>query len=487
VLSGKRLFVLTAYFLLDFAVITIAYLLSYSLTAGHGRISMVLETSPGQGIINSGFDLVPSFAFSLVITAFLIYFLYSNGFYETRRGVRYSQEFLGIMRAVFFSVVFAASLNFLVLRLDASRAFTGLYSIFVFSGLFTWRYFKRKYVEHLVSAGYQRKRSLIVGAGRMGQYLKMILKGKDWLGVDVVGFLDDRYGIEEIESEDILGRIIDYENVVRHYKIDETYITIPSERKLVPMMLDLSSEMGVAVKVVPEMYDLIASEVKFENVGSLPIMNLSVPTLGSVQIFVKRAVELLFTIPALTLMLPIMAVIALVIKLEDNGPVFFKQKVLGLGGRQMCIYKFRSMRSDADDKVHKEYLEQLVKSNSPADTDNGVYKLANDDRITKVGEILRKYSLDELPQLWNVVRGDLSLVGPRPPVSYEYVHYDDYHRKRLLIKPGLTGLWQVSGKNQISFDKMIMLDILYINDWSIWLDVKIILDTIPVILRGKNF
>ena len=122
-----------------------------------------------------------------------------------------------------------------------------------------------------------------------------------------------------------------------------------------------------------------------------------------------------------------------------------------------------------------------------SDTENGVYKLANDNRVTSVGRILRKYSLDELPQLWNVLRGDLSLVGPRPPLSYEYVHYDDYHKKRLLVKPGLTGLWQVSGKSQLSFDRMIILDILYINDWSIWLDVKIILDTIPVVLRGKNF
>ncbi len=486
-LRRKRILVLTAYLLLDFVVLACAYMVSFFFTAGRGRISVVSEAQPGRGFLDSGYDPVPSFALSVVIAAFLLYHLFTSGFYETGRGVRYSQEFLGIMRAVFLSVVLASFLNFLVFRLDASRAFTGIFSLLAFSGLFTWRYFKRKYVEHLVSEGYRRRRSLIIGAGRMGQYLRMILKGKDWLGIDVVGFLDDRAGLEEIDCNDILGRIADYEDVIRRYRIDETYITIPSERKLIPVILELSGERGVAVKVVPEMYDMIASEVKFDSVGSLPVMSLCVPTLSPRQLFVKRAVELLFTLPLLVLASPLMAIIALAIKLEDGGPILFRQKVLGLGGRPMRIYKFRSMRANADDTAHRDYLERLVTSNSPADADNGVYKLVNDDRITGVGRVMRKYSMDELPQLWNVLRGDLSLIGPRPPVPYEYVHYDDYHKKRLLVKPGLTGLWQVSGKNQLTFEEMIMLDLLYINDWSIWLDVKIMLDTIPVILRGSNF
>jgi exopolysaccharide biosynthesis polyprenyl glycosylphosphotransferase len=485
-MSRRRILVLGAYVTLDLLVVVASFVVAVTETADWGgRLPRVATIPPGV-LLPVVSPIFPVVLFTLVMTPVLVLELALHGFYETRRGTRYSQEFFGVFRAVLVAAVVTVVVDFLLFRLDVPRSFVLFHSVLVIAGLFTWRYLKRKYVEHLVTGGYRRTRALIVGAGRLGRYLGMILKGKEWLGVNVAGYLDDRYGLEEDETGEILGRICEFEQVVRDHGIQEVYITIPSERKIVPRLVEASNELGVAVKVVPEMYDMIASEVKFENVGSIPVMRLCVPALRPRQLAAKRVLELALTLPMLILLAPLMGLIALAVRLDSEGPIFYRAVVLGKGGRPVTIYKFRSMFRDADSTVHREYLERLVTSNRPADEEKGIYKLSDDDRITRVGRFLRKYSLDELPQLWNVVRGDISLVGPRPPLSYEYHHYDEYHKKRLLVKPGVTGLWQVSGKSRLSFESMIMLDLLYINEWSIWLDLKIMLDTIPVILRGDN-
>jgi lipopolysaccharide/colanic/teichoic acid biosynthesis glycosyltransferase len=161
-----------------------------------------------------------------------------------------------------------------------------------------------------------------------------------------------------------------------------------------------------------------------------------------------------------------------------------------MDGRLFLFIKFRSMRTDSDDTIHREYQEKLIAGRT-AETNLGndakpVFKLANDPRITRVGSVLRRLSLDELPQLLNVLRGDMSVVGPRPPIPYEVENYELWHRKRLDMKPGITGLWQVSGRNRLSFDEMVRLDLFYIENWSIWLDAKIILKTLPVMLKGED-
>jgi exopolysaccharide biosynthesis polyprenyl glycosylphosphotransferase len=482
-ISRRRIVVLAACLALDLWVVWVSHILTI-------RLSGAVGTSSATTALNllpfAERPATPEAAYTFVMTPFLITLLYLNGFYETRRGTRYSQEFFGVFRTVCLAVLFAITVNFLFLRLDISRYYAMVHSLMVFVGQFTWRYLKRKYVEHRISRGYRRTPSLIVGAGHIGRYLGMILTSKKWLGTDVVGYLDDRFGLEEEDSGNLIGRIGDFEQVVRDQGIREVYITIPSERKITARLIEISSALGVTVKVVPDMFDLLAREVKFENVGSLPVMKLRVPALLQRQLLVKRVLELFLAIIAICLLSPLMGLIALAVKIESDGPILFRQVVLGRSGRPVTIFKFRSMVKDADIAMHREYIEKLVISNAPADEEERLFKLTKDERVTRLGGFLRKYSLDELPQLWNVVRGDLSLVGPRPPLSYEYGHYTDLHKKRLLVKPGVTGLWQVSGKSRLSFEEMIRLDFMYINEWSIWLDLKIILDTIPVVLRGEN-
>lgn len=485
--SPGRFFVSIGYVFIDLMVVAIASLVSKRSIAG-SAMNEGMNVLPLDRGVHIPFDpSSPHLIFTILMTLFLVYFLWTGRFYVAIRETRNSQELQGIARSVFMSVLFAIGIQALFFRSVVAQNFAGAHSLLVFSGLFTWRYFMRKVAEHRISRGCRRTRSLIVGAGKMGRYLEMVLKRKEWLGIDVVGFLDDRYGGDEEDlPDDVVGRISDYEDVARRYEIREIFITIPSERKVVPHLVEISNDLGITVKVVPDMYDRIASEVFVENVGSLPLMKLGVPPLRPFQIYVKRVFEIVVTVPLLILLVPLMALVAVAIKIEDGGSVFFRQKVLGLNGEPITIYKFRSMTQGSDDTGHRKYIEKFVNLNEPADKDKGLYKITDDDRVTRVGRLIRKYSFDEVPQLWNVILGDLSLVGPRPPIPYEYIHYDEYHRKRLLIKPGLTGLWQVSGKSRLSFEKMVMLDILYINDWSFWFDVKIILDTIPVLFRGDN-
>jgi exopolysaccharide biosynthesis polyprenyl glycosylphosphotransferase len=207
---------------------------------------------------------------------------------------------------------------------------------------------------------------------------------------------------------------------------------------------------------------------------------------------VKRAMDLTFSMLALITIFPILVVIAIAIKLDSPGPVLFRQTRVGKGGNTFNCYKFRTMIHNADPEVHRRYVQSLIRNQAQAsdrqskDGAASVYKLQRDPRITRVGAFLRRTSLDELPQFFNVVRGDMSLVGPRPPLPYEVQEYQDWHLARLTTLPGITGWWQVRGRSRVSFDDMVRMDIEYINHQSLWLDIKILLLTVPAVLAGHG-
>jgi exopolysaccharide biosynthesis polyprenyl glycosylphosphotransferase len=204
----------------------------------------------------------------------------------------------------------------------------------------------------------------------------------------------------------------------------------------------------------------------------------------------KRAFDFLISLIALIVVSPLMLVIALVIKRTDKGPVFFVQERLGKDGRPFKFYKFRSMKHNSDDAIHRQFAAMFINGDEDgcSATNDGekLFKMKTDPRITPIGGWLRKTSLDELPQLFNILRGEMSLVGPRPPIAYEIENYQPWHMERLKAVPGLTGLWQVSGRSNVSFDDMVRMDVNYINQWSLWKDVGIILKTVPVVLRGTG-
>ncbi|MBN2515745.1 MAG: exopolysaccharide biosynthesis polyprenyl glycosylphosphotransferase [Deltaproteobacteria bacterium] len=211
------------------------------------------------------------------------------------------------------------------------------------------------------------------------------------------------------------------------------------------------------------------------------------------SLFFKRVVDIIGSLAGLIIFSPLFLIIPILIKLSSQGPVFFRQERLGLFGKKFTFLKFRSMRVDNNDEIHRKYIKKLItddngrNAGSDAAESNGVYKIQSDPRVTLIGKFLRKTSLDELPQFINVLKGEMSLVGPRPPIPYEYDEYKLWHMRRVIeVKPGITGLWQVEGRSSTNFDEMVRLDLHYIREWSLWLDIKILLKTPWVVIAGKG-
>jgi exopolysaccharide biosynthesis polyprenyl glycosylphosphotransferase len=220
------------------------------------------------------------------------------------------------------------------------------------------------------------------------------------------------------------------------------------------------------------------SQVDVEDLGGVPLVGVREVSISRLALLIKRATDVVGALLGITLGAPLLGIIALAIRLESPGPVIFTQGRVGLGGRLFRMVKFRSMHVGAE--AEQEALANLNEADGP------IFKIHDDPRLTRVGRFLRRTSLDELPQLVNVLRGEMSLVGPRPPLPSEVERYQEWHRKRLEAPPGMTGLWQVSGRSRLSFDEMVLLDIYYIENWSPWLDFKILVRTIPTALSGEG-
>lgn len=241
----------------------------------------------------------------------------------------------------------------------------------------------------------------------------------------------------------------------------------------------------ISFHIFPEENENLSLNDGLFNINLYP--DLSKPSFSrQATSFMKKLMDITGSLFALLIFSPIFLVIAAAVKLTSEGPVFFKQERMGLNGKTFTFLKFRSMYTNNDPSRHKDYIKKLIGEGKEANSP-GVYKLSNDPRITPLGSFIRKTSIDELPQFINVLMGDMSLVGPRPPIPYECEIYDIWHRRRLLsVKPGITGLWQVTGRSSTTFDEMVRLDLKYVNEWSLWLDIKLLLKTPWVVLTGKG-
>jgi len=276
-----------------------------------------------------------------------------------------------------------------------------------------------------------------------------------------------------------LGAVDDLPSVLAAHQVDEVIVALPSaEHERVLQIVGLCQGSGVGFRLVPDTFDLTLGTLDFESLAGIPLIGQREPALHGFNRALKRTIDVVVSAAALLVTLPLMALVAVAVKLDSSGPVFLPQERVGLNGRVFRIYKVRSMHLGAD-----RLLKALQENNEAGGV---IFKMKNDPRRTRVGRVIRKLSLDEVPQLWNVLKGDMSLVGPRPPIPHEVALYDDWHRRRLEVVPGLTGLWQVSGRSDIPFDEMVMLDLYYIENWSLGLDLKIILRTIPAVISMRG-
>ncbi|HEX8142199.1 MAG TPA: sugar transferase [Pyrinomonadaceae bacterium] len=337
--------------------------------------------------------------------------------------------------------------------------------------------------------------TLVVGRGPEAMLCITEMRERPELGYRVIGVVESG-AIDPSAATSFCGVpvISDFKGLpeaIRESGANEVIITdatVPGDA-LFDVMMRCGRRRGVEFRIAPSLFNCLPRKTEIDQIGALPMITLFREPLSNAARLVKRISDLLIASAALTILSPLWLIIALIIKLDSKGPVFYKQERVGMDGRIFLFYKFRSMHMNSDDALHREYQQRYIAGSPEAnlgDQEQPVYKLVTDARVTRIGRVLRRLSLDELPQLLNVLRGDMSVVGPRPPIPYEVEAYDLWHRKRLDMKPGLTGLWQVSGRNRLPFDEMVRLDLYYIENWSLLLDLKIILRTLPVMLRGDD-
>ena len=326
---------------------------------------------------------------------------------------------------------------------------------------------------------------LIVGAGSAGKALQQYLDETPQLGYSVKGFVDRRMCPRDSGSSDysslaqpMLGSVTDLESLIRIHFIDEVLVTLPTARDLIKEVVARARLFGTQVRVVTDLYDGLALGAPIESVGQFPTVTLHSTAIPALQLTIKRSADAIISAIALLFLSPLFLVIAILIKYDSEGPVFYNSVRLGKKGNTFICHKFRTMVVDAEQR--RESLQHLN------ERDGILFKISNDPRVTKLGRFLRKWSLDELPQLWNVLKGDMSLVGPRPPIPSEFKQYAVEHLRRLEVVPGLTGMWQVQSRQSSSFDDYIKLDLQYVDSWSVWLDITLIAKTFYVVLAGTG-
>lgn len=419
--------------------------------------------------------------FALGLTALLLIAYKLNGVYRSRRGASWFDEAYAIVDGTTTGIVVMVAITFFYRPRYYSRLlfiYTGVLTIVLLS--FT-RLVKRGVWHWLRRRGMGVDRVLIVGAGEVGRAIMRNIVAQPELGYRVVGFVDDdpAKGEKDIGRFKALGPIDNLPRLIREENVNEVIVTLPwmYHRKIVSIMRQCERE-RVRSRIVPDLFQLSLSRMDVDDLGGVPLLSVKEVSISGWNLALRRALDLSIALIGLILLSPLLLLIAIAIKLESPGPILFKQKRVGKGGRRFTLYKFRSMRQGAEEELPE--LTELNEAKGP------FFKIRDDPRLTRVGKLLRRTSLDELPQFCNVLRGEMSVVGPRPALSSEVERYQEWHKKRLQVSPGMTGLWQVSGRSDVTFDEMCLLDIYYVERWSLLLDVKILFKTIPALLLGRG-
>jgi exopolysaccharide biosynthesis polyprenyl glycosylphosphotransferase len=352
----------------------------------------------------------------------------------------------------------------------------GLVAITLSVRRFAYRVLLYRRYDH----GVGTRNVLVVGTGPEAHALRHHLESIRHLGYAFKGFIEfpgsnSRYAAS---SGDVVGDLSTLFECARQRFVDEIFFTMPCERGVVQEVLEKARANCVDLRVVPDMYDGLAWNSPIEYIGQFPTIPLHCGKVPEVALMCKRLLDIVFSFAAMAMLSPVLLAIAIAIKVDSKGPVFYTSERIGKKARVFKCIKFRTMCQDAE--VRRAEIQHMN------ERDGVLFKVSKDPRITKVGRLLRKYSLDELPQFFNVLKGDMSVVGPRPPIASEVREYKLSHLRRLDVTPGITGLWQVQGRRDPSFDSYVSLDVTYIENWSIWLDIKIILRTVGVVFAGTG-
>ncbi|MFN8634445.1 MAG: sugar transferase [Chloroflexota bacterium] len=469
--GGRRAWVLTAVLLVaDALTIALAFYASWA-TRYLAEIGPEIEET----------NFVPFSVFAPLLAGLIPLTLVTfamTGLYRQRRGTEWFDDIPGVFRSTALATmsVFA---GVALLRYPATSRLTFILAwLLAFVCVIAGRALVQLVSSLLYRKGIGVERVLVVGGNNLGRIIMQSLAARGHLGYQVVGFVDDdRAG--DFGRFRHLGGLDEVERLADEERIDQVIVALPSaSHAAILRIVDHCRQGQVSFKLVPDLYEMSLSRVDVDTVSGIPLIGLKDVSIQGWNAFTKRAIDVLVSSLALLALSPLLLVIAALIKLESRGPILYRHTRIGRSRHPFMMLKFRSMRQDAD-----QLRAAMV---TETDGDNRLFKDRQDPRRTRVGAFIRRWSLDELPQFWNVLVGDMSVVGPRPQIPPEVANYEEWHYKRLAVSPGLTGLWQVSGRSELTFDEMVIYDIYYIENWSLGLDFRILLRTIPAVLQGRG-
>jgi len=398
--------------------------------------------------------------------------------YDRYRTQPLRRELFRLAKSMAVAGVAAGATGFLWRDTSIPRGLLGLYLGVAFLALVVFRLLVRRLSHAARRRGYNSRRVAVVGSGDLAEdVVERFASHPEW-GYTFAGYiLDDDAG--SAEGAPVIGRLAELGALLENVVLDEVVFAVPGERfSRVKDSARLCEEQGIEVRICVDLHTGGIASIALGDIAGLPALSFSTVPQNDLSLAAKRAFDVAISAAVLLLLAPLLAAVALAIWLDSPGSVLFRQRRVGLNGREFWLYKFRSMHRDAEAK-----LQELVAGNEAS---GPVFKMRHDPRVTRVGRFIRKASLDEFPQFWNVLRGEMSIVGPRPPLPQEVRQYKRWQRRRLSVKPGITCEWQVSGRSNIDFDRWMALDLQYIDNWSLWNDMRICARTIPAVLLARG-
>ncbi len=471
-LNSRRSFLLRLYYFWDLLVVLLCFWLAINLT------------SPTKEWIMIGKLLKDNLLFIAIL--FIIWHLTFSNFnlYGSKR-LSFGLDFIGMFKATVVGTAFIVVLAELFVPEIVTSKFIIVFWFLATLFVLLTRAFLSAFLKLSRKQNRNLRNIIIVGHRHRGQLIAKLLREHPEVGYRVLGFVDNISNKDEPEilgnGHESLGSLEEFPDLLSETTVDEVFIALPikSYYEKIDTIVNQCKEQGIPVRLSSDFFHLEEVKTKFGYLGTTPIMTLYNGMEESLEMTVKRIIDILVSVVLLLGLLPLLLLVALFIKISSQGPVFFSQKRIGLHKREFDLYKFRTMVTNAEVIQHE--LESLNEASGP------VFKINNDPRVTKIGKILRRLSIDELPQLFNVLVGDMSLVGPRPLPVRDFDKFDEnWTRRRFSVRPGITCIWQTSGRSDISFEQWMKLDLKYIDNWSLLLDIKILTKTIPAVIKGSG-
>jgi exopolysaccharide biosynthesis polyprenyl glycosylphosphotransferase len=467
--------------LMDGVLVSLAYILSYFLRQNLDRISLLSLLAPFETLQHASGSFSDHLVLLFLVVPFWWLVLYLNGMYQPLRTRTFWRIFWILTKSAVFTYLAFGMFVFLFKLTFMSRMFFAFFAISSFAFILAEKTLIYFLMHSVRRRGRNQRRLLIVGTGRRAAHFVHKIHAHPGWGLKIVGAIDDEpdRGIECVGDAKIIGDLKDIPRILHNLAVDEVIYIVPRLRlNHIENAIHACEIEGVKVTIAVDLFDLKIAKSYQTELDGIPLLTFKTTVPSEWELFLKRVIDIVISGLSILIFSPFLLIFSIMIKLSSRGPVFYKQERIGLNGRRFILYKFRTMFVGAEEKlsqvdIYKEIYEPQWKKR----------KL---QYVTPIGRILRKFSFDEFPQVFNVFLGHMSLVGPRPTLPQEVKQYEAWHRRRFSMRPGLTCLWQVNGRREIKFHEWMQMDLEYLDNWSLWLDFKILIKTIPAVLFGSG-